>query len=296
MFAAMIRLTLVILLASSTWSWADVDPSRFTEIVERNPFRLKDPPPPVTNEPQTPPPPPAPLATVELTGITGLGILSTKRALLEIIPGPGKQMIKPVLAEGEKIESVEVVSIDVDKNEVVIKNGTLVTNLTFKVAKSAPATPPPMGAPGIQGRPITPSAFPGTPQANAGQPAYNYSQTSGGRSGVIMTGGAAPTSYPDASAANAAAGVPGGTVGSPLQNNLNNLNNNSPNSPFRSIPSRSIRSGLPQQPNAVPQQMSPEAAVIEVHHNSQMNPNLPFPPTVLTPQFPPFPGTVQPQK
>jgi hypothetical protein len=289
MFAAMIRpktcLTLLVLFASTAWGWADVDTSRFSEIVERNPFRLKDPPPPVTNEPQVPPPPPAPLATVELTGITGLGILATKRALLEIIPGPGKQMIKPVLAEGEKIESVEVVSIDVDKNEVVIRNGTLVTNLTFKVAKSTTAPPPAnMATPGMPGRPVAPPILPGTPQANAGQPSYNYSQTSG-RSGVIMTGGAAPT-YQESAVTSV---QPGGTVGTPLQNNLNSQ------SPFRSIPQRSIRSGLPQQQPNAQQPITPEVSVIEVENNTKMNPHLPFPPTVLNPQFPPFPGQVQPQ-
>jgi hypothetical protein len=296
MFAPMIRIktrltpVVIVLFASITWSWADVDTSRFSEIVDRNPFRLKDPPPPVSTEQQVPLPPPAPLATVDLTGITGPGILPTKTVLLEIIPGPGKPMIKPPpLKEGEKIETVEVVSIDVEKNEVIIKNGNLVTNLTFKVAKSQP-TPPPAGAagtPGMQGRSIVPPTIPGTPQANAGQTPYNYSQGSGGRSGVIMTGGATPT-YQDP---GTAAGIqPGGTVGTPVQNN--NFNQ----SPFRSIPSRSIRTpGVPQPNMQQQQQPTAEVNVIEVEQNSRQNPHLPFPPTVLNPQFPPFPGQTQPK-
>ena len=275
---------MLILLASALCSWADVDPSRFSDIVDRNPFRLKDPPQPTEMTNTAPPPVPIPLATVKLTGITGAGILGTPRALLEIIPGPGKQMLKPVLSEGEKVESVEVVSISVDKNEVVVKNGTLVTNLTFEIAKSTPTptpgTPGTVGTPGIPGRPVVPPTFPGAPQANAGQPSYNYSPAAGNRSGVIMTGGSVP-------AYETSAGVqPGGTMGTPVQNNLNN------NSGFRSIPSRSIRSpGLPPQPNATPQ-MSAEASVIEVERNRQVNPAHlpPLPPTVLTPHLPPLPG------
>src|SRR4249920_1654844 len=108
--------------------WADAKVNPYQAIVERNPFGLKDPPPPDPDAGKPPPPPPAPLATVELTGITS--ILGPPRALLEIIPGPGKPMIKPVLAEGERVESVEVVSINIQKNEVTVKIGSTVTNLT----------------------------------------------------------------------------------------------------------------------------------------------------------------------
>jgi hypothetical protein len=139
---------------------------------------------------------------------------------------------------------------------------------------------------------MVPVTLPGTPQANAGQPSYNYSQTSGGRSGVIMTGGSTPTpTYQDAASTTSV--LPGGTVGTPVQNNLNNLNSQNP---FRSIPPRNIRSGLPQQQPNAQQPISPETSVIEVDNNSKMNPRLPFPPTVLNPQFPPFPGQTQPPK
>src|ERR1043166_7940259 len=133
----------VVLASASLQSWGDEKSNPYDVIVDRNPFALKPPPPPLDPN-ATPVVPPAPPATVELTGITS--ILSSKRALFEIIPGPGKQMIKPILAEGERVESVEVVSIDVEKNEVTIKNGTIVTNLTFKVAKATPSGPLPPGA------------------------------------------------------------------------------------------------------------------------------------------------------
>src|SRR4026208_1717959 len=89
---------------------ADAKVNPYEPIVERNPFGLKPPPPPDPDAGKPPQPPPAPLATVDLTGLTSL--LSSKRALLEIVPGPGKPMIKPILAEGERVESVEVVSIN----------------------------------------------------------------------------------------------------------------------------------------------------------------------------------------
>jgi len=255
-------------------AWADVDPSRYTSIVDRNPFSLKPPPDPASLVPAPPPPPPVQLATVELTGITS--ILSSKRAILEIIPGPGKQMLKPILAEGEKVESVEVVTIDIDKSEVIIKNGTVVTNLTFKVAKTTGPTPPgPGGAlpPGGAVPPSIPGAAPGVPP----QAAFNYSQPPPGRSGVIMSGGA-PAYEPPAPAIPSAFGQPGQTI-----------NPAAAAAGFRSIPSRTIRSGgLPQAP--VPNQpLSAEAQVINLENNRKFNPPHfpPLPPSPLTPQLQP---------
>lgn len=123
---------------------ASVNP--FAYIVERNPFGLR-PPPPISDTPDVPVAPPPPLATVEVTGV--LSVLSTPRALLEIVPGPGKPMIKPVLGVGERVDLVEVISIDIDKGEVVLRNGTVVTNIALKVAKSADPTPPPKSLPGL---------------------------------------------------------------------------------------------------------------------------------------------------
>src|SRR5262245_33655253 len=98
------RLGAMVFLAGTCASlWADAKVNPYEPIVERNPFGLKPPPPPDPDAGKPPPPPPAPLATVDLTGITS--ILSSKRALLEIVPGPGKPMIKPILAEGERVES-----------------------------------------------------------------------------------------------------------------------------------------------------------------------------------------------
>lgn len=256
---------------------ADTDLARYNSIIERNPFGLKPPPPPPDPAASQPPPPPVQLATVKLTGI--LSVLSSRRACLEIIPGPGKQLLKPVLSEGEKVESVEVVSIDIDKNQVVIKNGPVTTNLTFEVVKSSAPTPPPGGqVPGIVPPVLPPGGGAVVPPPQAA--AFNYSQPNRGRSGSIMAGGApsyepAATSNPGVNpAASSAAAASAG---------------------FRSIPSRTMRGGFPQvqEQNAG---MTPEAAVIDMEQKRTINPALPYPPTVLSPisgrplAAPPRPG------
>lgn len=226
---------------------ADFRANPYSSIVERNPFGLKPPPPPDPDAGKPPPPPPAPLATVELTGITS--ILSSKRALLEIVPGPGKPMLKPILAEGERVESVEVVSINVEKNEVVLKNGNITTNLTFKVAKaSGAASPPGAAVPGA-----VPPAHPvAVPQPT--QTTYNQNPGGSGRNNVMMAGGA-----------SAATPNAGGTGYGAAE------------SGFRSIPSRKILS------NPTAPQMSPEEQTVAIEQNRMANPNLPLPPTALTP-------------
>jgi len=108
-------------------------------IVERNPFGLR-PPPSAVGQPPEPPLPPVPLATVEVAGITS--ILSSPRALLEIVPGPGKPMLKPILGVGERVDSIEVISINMEQNEVVLRNGTLITNVPLRIAKAGLPSPP----------------------------------------------------------------------------------------------------------------------------------------------------------
>lgn len=124
---------------------AGVSGNPYVWIVERNPFALRAPA-PVDDTPVLPPVPLPPLARVELTGITT--ILAAPLALLEIVPGPGKPMMKPVLGVGERVDSVEVISISVEKGEVVLRNGSVVTNVSLRVAGSG--TPPPGGGtPGL---------------------------------------------------------------------------------------------------------------------------------------------------
>lgn len=156
--SACARAVAILFLSSATGgvALAVVDANPFAAILETNPFRLRPTPPP---QPEAPPPAPpaAPLAVVELTGVTS--ILGSHRALFEITPGPGKPTVRPILKEGERVESVELVSIDITRGEVTIRNGTVLTNLPLKVAKASgptspnpvPGTPtgPPPGGPAI---------------------------------------------------------------------------------------------------------------------------------------------------
>ena len=123
---------------------AGVTGNPYEWIVERNPFGLRAPV-PVDDTPVLPPVPPPPQAVVELTGITS--ILATPRALLEIVPGPGKPMLKPILGVGERLDLVEVISISMEKGEVVLRNGSVVTNVSLRVAKIGTPAPPPAGNP-----------------------------------------------------------------------------------------------------------------------------------------------------
>ncbi len=140
LLATALAITIVCATASDARA---VEANPFTFILERNPFSLRSAGPPAA-EPPPPSAPAAPLATVELTGITS--ILSSQRALLEIVSGPGKPMLRPILAAGERVDTVELVSIDLARGEVTIRNGTITTNLTLKVAKAGP-TPQASGTP-----------------------------------------------------------------------------------------------------------------------------------------------------
>ena len=146
--SACARVVAILLLSSATGcvALAGVDVNRFESILETDPFRLRPTPPP---QPEAPPPAPpaAPPAVVELTGVTS--ILGSHRALFEITPGPGKPTVRPIMKEGERVESIELVSIDIARGEVTIRNGTVLTNLPLKIARaSGPASPPPGAPPG----------------------------------------------------------------------------------------------------------------------------------------------------
>ena len=254
---------LVVLVGGRERVMADTKVNPYDAIVERNPFGLKPPPPPAPPEDPSSKLPPAPLATVEVTGITS--ILSSKRALLEIVPGPGKPMLKPILSEGERVESIEVVSINVEKNEVTIKNGGVITNLTFKIAKSTPG-------------PVAPGALPPPVPGSVPPPQTALNNYGTGRGGGVQMGGGAPAAShagvggnPNAAygGANASAMTGGG------------------DSAFRSIPSRNIRAN---QQAEVP--VTAVESVLQVEENRIRNQQIsqntgirfpPLPPTALSP-------------
>ena len=274
---------------------ADTKSSPYDAIVERNPFGLKPPPPPPDPTTNAPPPAPVPTAQVEVTGF--LSVFSRNKVLLEVIPAPGKPMLKPVLSEGERIESVEVMAINVEKNEVTIKNGSTITNLTFKVAKSTPSAAPPV--PGVVPPPAVPTPMPAPVQTSYNQNSYNQNQGSG-RYNVMMAGGsgsAPPTANPAAPAAFGAntsfgsGGVAGGTVTPGATVGATDG--------FRQIPSRNIRTTAPQAADSV---MAREDAYRRVEEQRLVNEAInqisgrqqmpPIPPTPRTPSD--APSTLRP--
>ena len=157
---------------------AEAKANPYLSIVDRNPFGLKPPPPPPDPTPVAPIVPPA---KVVLTGITSVFGPTSKRALLEITeqePGKPPSVRKPILREGERDGAIDVVSIDLEKNIVHIKNGGQELDLKFedqtKLANAAQPRPmnqaPAMAAPGLPGAPAAPAPTiisPGSADASA---------------------------------------------------------------------------------------------------------------------------------
>ncbi len=259
---------------------AETKENPYLPIVSRNPFGLKPLPPPPDNTP--PPPPAAPAAKVRLTGITS--ILSRTRALFEIEPGPGKQTVKPIMSEGEMVEGIEVVTIDVAKNTVTIKNAGVVTNITFDVAKSSPS-PPAGGAP-LQPVPPRYPGAPGMPMTSLNPTTPNYGAP-GGSGNVIVAGGgnnpAAPASYnaPPVTANFGSPPNPATPVTTTFSAGSSPNVNVSDNSGLKSIPSRPPRVGnapVTAQGFVDPAQQMAQLLLLREQAKQQGKP------------FPPFPG------
>ena len=278
---------LVVTVATTASVWADVKSNPYESIVDRNPFGLRPPPPPPSNEP--PPPPSAPPATVELTGITSL--FQKTRALLEITPGPGKPLLKPILSVGERVESVEIVSINVEKNEVVIKNGNIVTNLSLKVAKSggAPAAP----VPGVFAPPpgINPAFQPPQPQAFTPNNAGRGGAMTYGAGGTVGAGGNSGASTFGASV-TPVSGLGGGGQGS-YGFGAPGVGQPVPSQPaatfgatdgLRGIPSRTVRA---QSQEGQPVDPAVQYINMRVQELENKKAGRPFPP------LPPIPGLTE---
>jgi len=71
-------------------------------------------------------------------------MLGIHRVLLEITEqeaGKAPVVHKPILREGEREGSIEVVSIDIEKGLVKIRNAGNETNITFEAPKITPSAP-----------------------------------------------------------------------------------------------------------------------------------------------------------
>jgi hypothetical protein len=195
-----------------------------------------------------------------------------------------------------------VVSINVEKNEVTIKNGNTVTNLTFKVARSNTTPPPPPqgGLPGMVPKPAVP-----VPQPT--QTSYNNNQGSG-RYNVMVAGGSS-SATPASTGGYGGVQNTGGTT--PAYGGLNpnaaNLTGRADGG-FRSIPSRipprDIRTVQPETDPAVSrlqnfEEIEQARAQNYLKEKLTGRPIAPLPPTPLTPddapglRLPPFPGQNQ---
>jgi hypothetical protein len=220
---------------------ADTRQNPYGPIVERNAFGLKPPPPPAMDGPkedQKPPP------NVKLTGISNL---FQKRAFLEITeqatpgakpqPGqpPGPTVHRPILIESEAAYGVEVLSIDIERNLVKIRNNGAESELTFEAPKPSGGMQQQQPAPGINSASAQPTVI-SSGSANTQTTTTGGVTLYGGGTAAAAANNAGVTTY------GAAATVP-----SPLGTD-NNL---------RSIPSRTIRTPggpNPDQPSDPAQQ------------------------------------------
>src|SRR5438105_12216562 len=115
------------------------------------------------------------------------------RALLEITetePGKSPTTRKPILKEGERDGTVEVVAIDVEKSMVKIRNGGSETNVTFDTPKLGGAPP---GIPGAFPPPPLTTAIPGAPTVFSPANAANAAARNNGMTVYGNTGAGAAT-------------------------------------------------------------------------------------------------------
>ncbi|MCI0748728.1 MAG: hypothetical protein L0Y58_25245 [Verrucomicrobia subdivision 3 bacterium] len=206
-------------------------------IVERNAFALKPPPPPVAetnNQAQA-----TPTFKVVLTGISSIFGPSSKRAFLEITESDAGKLgtpKRPILGEGEREGPIEVLSIDVEKSIVRIRNAGEESDLTFEIPKPS-AAPAPPAAP-------APRLANAAPVSN--QPIIISSSES--RGGVTVAGGGDrfAGNTPGITSFGGSAVTPSATP-SPVSANLGAAGNYSGVGGLTSIPARTIRTPAVQQ-------------------------------------------------
>jgi hypothetical protein len=260
----------------------------YDAIVERNAFGLRPPPPPVTETNQAPAETPV---KVVLTGITSIFGPEQPRAFLEIVeqaPPKGGTPVpprRPILGAGDREGDVEVLSIDIGRNVVKIRNGAVESELTFEERK--PSGPTPTGH--VAGSPA-PVASPA-----AGQPIIVSSSES--RGGITMAGGgggfqgntAGVSSYGGTTQT-----TPGNFGGLSSYGGVNPapLGALGSGSALPTIPSRTIRTPTVAQNTQKPVDIDQQELILEANRmHFQQNPNKPgppIPPTRLTQDL--YPG------
>lgn len=258
---------------------ADTRQNPYQPIVERNAFGLKDPPPPPSTDAkeETKPPP-----NVKLTGISNL---FQKRALLEITeqgtakPGqPASGTVqRAILLETEGAFGVEVLSIDMEKSIVRIRNNGAESDLTFEAPKLSGGPAPGTPAPGNQGQPPGQQPRGAAIDSAAGQQqqpmviSSQNAQTSGG-GGVTMLGGTTTAGGANNSGVSTYGGGANPSVPSPLGTD----------SGLRTIPSRTIRTPTGTELDPAQQAIKRETDLLRPQqgqgYNRRAMPPVPTPP------------------
>jgi hypothetical protein len=282
-----LKIGVVFLAGALIWTVHAAESNSYLSIPERNPFGLKPPPPP-EEAPPPPPPPAPPAATIKLTGITSM--FSTPKALFEITePGAGAKPRKPILSEGEKDGDLEVVSINVAKSEVTIRNSGTVTNITFAPIETAKAAPPAKAPPG---RPVSAAARRAA-AAKAAAARSAAARNAAARSGAANQGGPTIISRGGGTRNNSGGSVTvlGGAAGTaaatpappvPRTGATYNAAATAANR-LRSIPTRTVRTTPTPNPTSSqtmkssPPPMSKEQLRYWIEANRMVNPQLPWP-------------------
>lgn len=119
-----------LLMGASRVSGVEALPNPVKSIVERNVFGLVRAVEPTVLPPKSPGRQPA---VVRITGVTSL--FPQPLALFEIAESAGGPVKKVIMAEGQHTGDVEVMHINVEHGQVIIRNGTVVTNLSLGTTK-----------------------------------------------------------------------------------------------------------------------------------------------------------------
>jgi hypothetical protein len=204
----------------------------YLPIIDRNPFGLKPPAPPPTNNAAAKTPE-VPKTDIWLTGIVSVGYPKiAKRAYMKTQEGGKKDPVFYSLSEGQARDGIEVLAIDEVARTVKIKWEKGETLLSFQT-HGITNVPPPVAAPqpGRPGAPgVPPPLTPGMPDPNAHhvtapggfQPPANNAAYNGSQPGAMDAGmnRQIPTRPVrvrggDLSAPQVVGGAPGGAMGNP---------------------------------------------------------------------------------
>jgi hypothetical protein len=253
---------------------ADSPNNPYKVIYERNAFNLKEPQPAPVTQPTTP----EPKVNITFTGIAKIGKVKRAYMLTADAKQPGKFNYYD-LAEGEKMDGIEVLEIDEGKESVKVKNGFDEATLTFATHGMKGPMIPTVG--------VNPAAGPGIRPGTPPPPVPGIKTAAVTSTGPVIVGGnnATTANTSNTEYAKSYGNTPSPTVPATSVNQAATSG-----SRLRTIPTRSLRT---PQPAATPQNaqgLSPEEQLITMEANriDAARRNVILPPTPGLP--PPLPG------